>query len=240
MLLPWRKGIVTNIHNETADTRSFSISVPELEIFDFKPGQFVTLDLPIHQQKNKRWRSYSIASPPSNNNNFELLIKKFETGAGSSYLFDEIHKGSELSFRGPQGVFHLPAQLDKNIYFICTGTGVAPFRSMIMHIQQQQIPHHKITLVYGCRTQKDVLYEREFRQLENDMKGFAYLPVFSREKAPHIRSGYVHAVYEELIKADPSPAYFFLCGWKNMIDEARQKLSDLGIDKKNIHFELYG
>lgn len=240
MLAPWRKGIVTDIHDETADTRSFSISVPELETFDFKPGQFVTLDLPIHEQRNKRWRSYSISSAPSGNNSFELLIKRFETGAGSSYLFDEISKGSELTLRGPQGVFNLPDQLDKNICFICTGTGVAPFRSMIRHIQLQNLPHQKITLLYGCRKQEDVLYESEFRQMEKDMKGFSYLTVFSREEGANIRSGYVHSIYEEMIKADPSPTYFFLCGWKNMIDEARKRLSDLGIDKKDIHFELYG
>ena len=77
-------------------------------------------------------------------------------------------------------------------------------------------------------------------ELEKEMKSFSYLPVFSREEGENIRSGYVHSIYEEIIKTDPSPTYFFLCGWKNMIDEARQRLSELGVDKKDIHFELYG
>jgi ferredoxin-NADP reductase len=88
-LQPWRKGIVTRIENETADTRRFWISIPELEQFDFIPGQFVTLDLPIHERPNKRWRSYSIASWPDGSNVFELVIVLDKGGAGTPYLFND-------------------------------------------------------------------------------------------------------------------------------------------------------
>ena len=71
---PWRVGKVIKIENETSDTRRFWIEVPELTSFDFIPGQFVTLDLPIHEKPNKRWRSYSIASCPDDTNVFELVI----------------------------------------------------------------------------------------------------------------------------------------------------------------------
>ena len=53
MLEPWRTGTVIKIENETASSRRFWIQVPDIESFDFTPGQFVTLDLPIHEQKNK-------------------------------------------------------------------------------------------------------------------------------------------------------------------------------------------
>ena len=59
---PWQKGIVTKIEDETYNTKRFWIELPETPSFDFAPGQFVTLDLPIHDKPNKRWRSYSIAS----------------------------------------------------------------------------------------------------------------------------------------------------------------------------------
>src|SRR6202795_2090365 len=61
-LQPWRTGKVIRIKDETSDTRRFWVEVPEMSSFDFIPGQFVTLDLPIHEKPNKRWRSYSIAS----------------------------------------------------------------------------------------------------------------------------------------------------------------------------------
>jgi ferredoxin-NADP reductase len=66
--------------DETASTKRFFFQIPSMERFDFEPGQFVTLDLPIHEQKNKRWRSYSIASAPNGTNEFELVIVKMEGG----------------------------------------------------------------------------------------------------------------------------------------------------------------
>src|SRR3954471_18170332 len=115
-LQPWRKGIVTRIQNETPSTRRFWITIPELDQFDFIPGQFVTLDLPIHEKTNKRWRSYSIASWPDGTNTFELVIVLLEAGTGTQYLFNHITEGSEITLRGPQGVFILPQEIDKDIY----------------------------------------------------------------------------------------------------------------------------
>ena len=59
---------------------------------------------------------------------------------------------------------------------------------------------------------------------------------------PQIRIGYVHMIYEELCPRQeiPRPAQFFLCGWKNMIDEAKERIQALGYDRKSIHQELYG
>ncbi len=237
-LQPWRKGKVIRIENETADTKRFWIAVPELENFDFQPGQFVTLDLPIHEKPNKRWRSYSIASSPDGTNVFELVIVLDKTGAGTPYLFNEVTVGSELSFRGPQGVFTLRQPLDADLVMICTGTGIAPFRSMLHHIRNQQIMYKNIYLIFGCRTKNTLLYYNELAQLQQELPNFHYIPVLSRERWEG-RSGYVHPVYEEIL-SDKRPAYFYLCGWKGMLDEARQRITDMGYDRKAIHLELYG
>lgn len=237
-LQPWRKGKVIRIENETADTKRFWIAVPELENFDFQPGQFVTLDLPIHEKPNKRWRSYSIASSPDGTNVFELVIVLDKTGAGTPYLFNEVTVGTELSFRGPQGVFTLRQPLDADLVMICTGTGIAPFRSMLHHIRNQQILYKNIYLIFGCRTKNTLLYYNELAQLQQELPNFHYIPVLSRERWEG-RSGYVHPVYEEIL-SDKRPAYFYLCGWKGMLDEARQRITDMGYDRKAIHLELYG
>ncbi len=234
---PWRKGIVTRIEEEATLTNRYWIQVPELEAFDFEPGQFVTLDLPIHEKLNKRWRSYSIASWPDGTNTMELLIVLNEQGAGTPYLFNEVKLGSELIFRGPQGVFLMPENLDKNIFLICTGTGVAPFRSMLHHVKNHSIPHKNIFLVFGCRTRKTLLYYEELMGLEKEIESFHYLPVLSREQW-NGHSGYVHHVYEELC-SERKPAYFYLCGWRNMIDEARKRIAEMGYDKKDVRRELY-
>lgn len=244
-LQPWQKGIVTRIENESYNTRRFFIKVPQLESFDFKPGQFVTLDLPIHEKINKRIRSYSIASWPDGTNVFELLIVLLETGMGTPYLFNEIHEGSEVIFRGPQGVFTLPDIIDKDLYFISTGTGIAPFRSMVHFLRLNDIPHKHIYLIFGTRVKEDLLYFNEMKRLEQEVENFHYIPTLSRQQWDGC-CGYVHAIYENLVHEkmvqgkELPPAGFYLCGWKNMIDEAKKRIQDLGYDRKSIHQELYG
>lgn len=242
MLQPWQKGIVKKITEETSNTRRYCVQVPEVENFDFKPGQFVTLDLPIHEKRNKRWRSYSIASAPDGTNTFELVVVRLPGGIGSAYLFEEIEEGSELLLRGPQGVFTLPDHIDKDLFFICTGTGVAPFRSMLHHINRYNIAHKNIYLVFGCRHVTDCLFGPELKGLENDIEHYYYLPTFSREPEENslVRRGYVHAIYEELLADKKPPALFYLCGWKQMVDEAKQRLLSHGYESKDILLELYG
>ncbi len=237
-LQPWRKGKIIRIENETPDTKRFWIEIPELASFDFIPGQFVTLDLPIHEKSNKRWRSYSIASWPDGTNVFELLIVLDKKGAGTPYLFNEAGVDSELTFRGPQGVFILKEPLDKDIFMICTGTGIAPFRSMINYIKRNNIAHKNIYLVFGCRTKNTLLYFDELKGLQENLPGFQYIPTLSREEWEG-RSGYVHPIYESLC-AERRPANFFLCGWKGMIDEAKKRITEMGYDRKEIHQEIYG
>ena len=241
MLEPWRTGTVIKIEDASESTRRFWIQIPELDSFNFKPGQFVTLDLPIHEKTNKRWRSYSIASAPDGSNIIELVIVLLEGGLGTTYLFNEIKEGSAITLRGPVGVFTLPETLDKDLYLICTGTGIAPFRSMVHWIHQQKIAHKNIHLIFGCRKLTDQLYGSELKALETLENNFYYHPVFSREDAvPNgAYSGYVHAVYEQLLAAK-NPSQFYLCGWKNMIDEAKQRIMAAGYDKKDIHLEIYG
>lgn len=237
-LQPWRTGKVIRIEDETATTRRFWIEVPEVESFDYKPGQFVTLDLPIHEKQNKRWRSYSIASWPDGSNIFELIIVLDERGAGTPYLFHEVKVGSELKFRGALGVFTLRQPIETDVYFICTGTGIAPFRSMIHLIQNNNVPHKNIYLIFGTRTRDNILYYDEMKRLSEDVSNFHYIPVLSREEWEG-KTGYVHEIYEALCASKP-PAVFYLCGWKGMIDEAIQRIHDLGYDKKDIHIEIYG
>jgi CDP-4-dehydro-6-deoxyglucose reductase len=236
-LQPWLKGKVIRIEDSAPNTRSFFIEIPELEQFDFKPGQFVTLDLPIHEKPNKRLRSYSIASWPDGTNVFELVIVLVEDGLGTPYLFNQVDVGSELTLRGPLGVFTLKEEyLQKDLFMICTGTGVAPFRSMVHYLKIHHIPHGNIYLIFGTRTQKDILYYDELKNIQ--LENYHYIPTLSREKWEG-RSGYVHAIYEELC-AGRQPASFLICGWKNMIDEAKHRIQAMGYERKSIHQELYG
>jgi CDP-4-dehydro-6-deoxyglucose reductase len=238
MLPQWQKGVVKRMEQATPNTSRYWIELPETAQFGYKPGQFVTLDLPIHPQRNKRWRSYSIAAGPQGGNVIELVIVHLEQGLGSKYMLTDVCIGSVLTLRGPQGVFVLPENLDKDLFFICTGTGIAPFRAMLHQIKQQGIPHGNIHLIFGTRTQQDLLYAEEMKALEKEISNFKYHATLSRENWDG-NTGYVHPIYEALC-AGGQPAQFMLCGWRPMIDEAKLRLQALGYSPKDIDVEIYG
>lgn len=244
----WYEGKISRIEARSSNTRSFWIEVPELEHFDFKAGQFITMDLPIHEKRLQRWRSYSIASAPDGTNVFELCIVRLEGGLATRYLFEEVEVGSTIRFKGPGGAFVLPETLDKDLVMICTGTGVAPFRSMLLDIQNRGIPHRNLHLIFGTRYRDGILYEREFETLMQQMPGFTFSAALSREhdpellKAPfELRQGYVHQYYLEAYKEKREDALFLLCGWATMVDEAVLRLTEeLGYPPAQIRSELYG
>jgi CDP-4-dehydro-6-deoxyglucose reductase len=73
--------------------------------------------------------------------------------------------------------------------------------------------------------------------LQEKTPGLHYIPTLSRETWPD-RTGYVHHIYEELCR-DRQPAHFFLCGWHNMMEDAKKTIASLGYDKHVIHQEFF-
>ncbi len=231
---------VTKIIDESHNTRRFFFRIPEMEHFNYGAGQFVMLDLPI--ESKIKTRSYSIASAPDGSNTLELLISLNPEGLGTPYLFNNIKVGSTLPLSQPAGKFMQPpaTNIDTDICMICTGTGIAPFRAFLHDIKNRKVPHGNINLIFGSRFEKDLLYREEMEELADIIPNFKYTTVLSREENPQYKGekGYVHAVYEKLYEAK-QPAMFYLCGWKVMVKEARDKLMAMGYDKKVIKFELY-
>lgn len=238
MIPKWQKGLVKAVEQVTPGIRKYKVELIETEVFDFLPGQFVTLDLPISEQRNKRWRSYSIASAPHANNSIELIIGLVKDGLGTHYLFDTLNVGDVLTLRGPQGTFQLPDVSNRDLFLICTGTGLAPFRSMVNYVWEHHVPHQQIFLIFGTRTRQDLLCYEELNELQSVLPQFQYLPTLSRENWQG-RHGYVHEIYEELCSRR-QPAVFMLCGWRPMVDEAQERILRLGYSSKDVIIELYG
>ncbi len=244
----WYDAEVIRIEDASSITRRYWLKIPQEEPVTFTAGQFFTMDLPIHERRNKRWRSYSIASAPTEDNVFEFCIVLLEGGTGTTYLFEEVEVGSVIRMKGPSGTFVLKEPVEKDLVFICTGTGVAPFRSMIWDHFQLEKPYKHIHLIYGTRYAENILYQSEFEELLEKMPRFQYSVSLSREEnldqlnVPFsLKKGYVHQFYLDHYAQPRSDLEFYICGWRNMIDDAVDKLiNQLGYDKKQIHFELYG
>lgn len=241
MPVVWHEGIVRKIESIAPNVRRFLLEVPEVRSFDFRAGQFVTMDLPIGEKRVQRWRSYSIANPPDGGNALELCIVRSDSGPGSRFLFEEVKEGSAIKLKGPDGGFVLPEQIDKDLVFICTGTGIAPFRSMILDLKKSGKPHRGIHLIFGTRTESDILYREEFEQLMQTMPGFRFDVALSRQENWSGWKGHVHQIYlKEYALRRPDVA-FYICGWSNMIDEVvANLLVQLKYERSQIHYELYG
>lgn len=227
---------IIKIIDESHAVRRYYFKVPHLEKFDFKPGQFVMINLPI--ESKIPYRSYSIASAPSQDNTLELVIVLNPPGLGTPHMWEHFEVGSIVQMAGPIGKFVLPENIDRDICFVATGTGIAPLRSMCLHILNNHIPHKNIYMVFGNRHEADILYRKEMELLQADFAEFKFIPVLSRAHNWGGRHGYVHEVYEEIF-ADKRPAYFYMCGWSAMLKEARERLTNMGYAKDAIKFELY-
>ncbi|HNR18476.1 MAG TPA: ferredoxin--NADP reductase [Bacteroidia bacterium] len=228
---------IANIIDENDVVKRFFIKVPDERPFSFKAGQFIMVDLPIDSKYTNR--SYSIASAPSADNMFELCIVLNPKGMGTPYMWENYKVGTTVKLSRVLGKFTLPEVIDRDICFICTGTGIAPLRAMLHDIYNKGAEHKNIYMVFGNRWTKDVIYRKEMEDMQAKHPEFSFIPVLSRDNADwNGRKGYVHAIYEEIF-ADKRPAYFFICGWADMLKEARQRLEAMGYDKKSIKFESY-
>ncbi len=233
-------GHIIGIENEAPQTKRFFVKVEDVEKIEFKAGQFVTMELPIHEKRLKRMRSYSIANAPDGSNIIEFCIVYLNGGLATTFFFKDAKVGTELKFKYPAGVFTLPSVIDHDLVFICTGTGVAPFRSMIQYIFNNDIPHKNIHLIFGTRYKEGILYKKEFENLTKKHPEFKYTVTLSREEDWSGEKGYVHAVYKKEYASPRSDIRFYLCGWSMMVDEAVEHLKNMGYDDKQIRLELYG
>ena len=241
MPVKWYQGTVTRIEEASPTTKRFWLKLEDNEAFEFKAGQFVTMDLPIGEKRQQRWRSYSIANAPDGSGMLEFCIVHLEGGLATQYFFSEVKIGTPIKFKGPDGNFVLPETLDQDLVLICTGTGLAPFRSMLLTLAKRQQQHRSIHLIFGTRTADGILYRQEMEELSRKLPGFRYSVALSRETHEGFHHGYVHGIYLEEYQYKRPDIAFYLCGWTKMVDEAVANLIvKLGYDRSQIKYELYG
>jgi ferredoxin-NADP reductase len=215
------------------EVRHFVFEVPEVETFTFVPGQFVSMNQVVSGKKITR--AYSIASAPSETNRFELCLNLVHGGLLSPRLF-AMQPGDAVEIRPPLGMFVL-RNPPRDTIFIATGTGIAPFRSILK--AQLNETSQAFTLIFGVRYETHLMYREEFDEMARRFPHFQFMPTLSRPADSWTgRSGHVQTHILEAI-GERRDVDVFLCGLKLMVDDVRNILKDMGFDRKQILFEKY-
>ncbi|RMG44407.1 MAG: ferredoxin--NADP reductase [Candidatus Dadabacteria bacterium] len=234
---------------------------PDEPLKPFLPGQYVALGLPgsaprpdnFPEEKNPPKpdrlikRAYSIGSSPENLDWLEFYIAVLPEGLLTSRLA-LLQEGDRLWMaKKITGTFVLtPVPDNHNLILVSTGTGIAPYISML-RTQSTWTAGRKITLLHGVRYSSDLAYRDELLKLARQRESFSYYPVISRKDPNwHGERGYVQKFFEEaLIKPDPSCDHIFLCGNPAMIADMQKLLTPLGYKEHtrkepgNLHVEKY-
>ncbi|HWF07413.1 MAG TPA: FAD-binding oxidoreductase [Bryobacteraceae bacterium] len=214
------------------NTRHFVFESPEWNAA-FVPGQFVSITASVGDDEITR--AYSIVSPP-NGGRFALCANLVENGHLSPVLFG-LKRGDEIQFKGPYGAFILRRPVSDSI-FVATGTGIAPFRSMLL---SQLGPHadRRFTLIFGVRHEHGLLYDDELRALAQEHANFDYRPTLTRP--PEHWAGRVGRIQQYVFETlgERRDIDVYICGLREMVDDVRANLKQIGLDRKRIIYEKY-
>jgi ferredoxin--NADP+ reductase len=242
---------------------------PDDKLFEFKPGQFAVLGLPgsaprVPDAEREEpapdpdkliRRAYSIASASVERRYAEFFLTLITSGQLTPRLFALKH-GSKV-FLGPKasGVFTLDqVPPGKAVVLIATGTGLAPYVSMLRTILMHET-QRKFVVLHGARYSWDLGYRGELETLARLRSNFTYIPSITRpDQDQHFlgRIGRVQAILEQGalekdagVKLDPEHADVFLCGNPEMIKVVKGMLETKGFKASqgknpgNIHVEEY-
>jgi ferredoxin--NADP+ reductase len=237
----------------------FKFRPKDHDLFEFKAGQYATLGLDVGDQFVAR--AYSIASSPYERDHLELYINEIGDGQLTPSLFNLRH-GDEVFYMGPKGVFTLKKSDAQHLLFIATGTGLAPYVSMVRTLlieHERGIPCERtITLVHGVRYTGDLGYRWELDGMARHHEiDFAYIPMVSRPEGDRhwtleVGRGRITALLEGADAHDlpegldpaaiesrypPDSTAVFLCGNPDMIRDATTILHGRGF--KEIYTEEY-
>jgi len=216
---------------------TFDVSGTELE-GKFVAGQSIGVLAPGVDENGKphKLRLYSVSSPTGGEGGLTHLVsttvkrvidehwdtQELFTGVCSNYLCS-LKPGDKVLVTGPSGKsFVLPENPGEyNYVFFATGTGVAPFRAMVLDLLKQKAKS-KIAMVFGCPYRTDLLYYKDFLKLDKEHDNFHYITAISREGSrPDGTKPYVQTTiedYKDILHPilSQTNTVIYICGLKGM------------------------
>lgn len=223
---------VTAVIDETAEARSIVFAIPEPDhaLFDYRPGQFLTLRVPSSLTGSVA-RSYSISSTPGDRGSIKVTVKRTPDGYASNWICDNVRVGMRLDSLPPSGQF-TPATLDADLLLCAAGSGITPIVSILAAALQEGSGH--IVLYYANRDERSVIFAEQLRSLGAEHRD--RLIVLHWLETLHGLPDPVSV--RELLT--PYAAFdSFLCGPGPFMKAVTGALREAGVPGERIHLEVF-
>lgn len=238
---------IKDIHRETADSVSVAFEVPEnlKNDYTFIQGQYITLKRLFNGEDVRR--SYSICSSPVTENELRVAVKEVPGGKFSTWLNRDAKVGDVLEVMTPMGNFYSEMNPTNNKHYVlfAGGSGITPMYSILKTVLAAE-PKSSVTLFYANRNEDSIIFKNGIKEIaEKNSNRFNVYHILDTAPAgyPDLYKGIlskekVKALIENHVGLNLNNE-FFICGPTPMMDNVRETLEALNIDKKKIHIEYF-
>ena len=210
------------------------VVLPTGQLIGFKPGQWVSLKLPVGTRPPLN-RAYSMAAPATASGELTLIFDRVTDGSGSGYLF-KMKPGEELALSGPFGNFVLPPSIDRELILIARYTGLVPIRCMLRELYGQRY-RDPVLLIAVAPAEDELLFHQELLSLAVTHPNFRYLPLVAadgEQQAVDLTLPMLRPFLDRPAKVLP-----MLCGTKGFVRPLRSRFVEAGYDRKEVKTETY-
>ncbi len=223
----------------THDIVELRIELRQPAAMEFTAGQYVQLESKEYKGRDSVMRAYSISSKPSEAGHVELIVRKVPEGICTTWVFEHLTEGEEVSLSGPYGDFHL-SDTDAPVIFIAGGSGMAPIWSIVRDMREKGI-ERQATYFFGALTQKDLFFVDELNRLQEELPWFSYVPALSKEPEDSDWRGEKGLITEVVGRHFPDTSQHegYLCGSPGMIDACIKVLTSGGMPEDKIFYDKF-
>lgn len=228
---------------ETHDSMSFTFASADNQLFDFKPGQFVTLAVNIDDKTH--YRAYSISSIPQQKQ-LRLTIKRVPDGLVSNWLVDNLNVGDTLSALNIAGQFNSTDCTHKSkLLFISAGCGITPVMSMAKTMLAADNSDVDIEFLHCARDKDNVIFHDEMTEMAAQHTQFNVQLLlenstgFSAQSELAHQTGMVNTEVVQTLYPDLDQRTIFLCGPVGFMKAVQAIAEQSGFDMAHFFQESF-
>jgi ferredoxin-NADP reductase len=223
---PWQDATVTDIRAETAQVKTFTLTLPN--VTPYLAGQHFIVRLTAPDGHTAQ-RSYSVASPPGDGSSIDLTVERLPEGEVSTFLHDELMVGDTLEVRGPIGGWFVWDGAGP-VLLVGGGSGVVPVMSMLRLARRTGATAH---LLVSARTPADLIYADELDRDDADV-------LYTRVDAPGDARPAGRITADDIRPVLRDDATIFICGSTSFTNAASDRAIDAGAEPASIRVERFG